>query len=152
MPVLAITTCLVWLTPRAAAAGIKGLKSLCVELRVWEGAVTRVASIGLATVMVSQRQKNLELLRQFHEFPVANWEPVEGAVPFHRSTSIMNVMPLSLLRELPRGDCAFFPFATANALSGGPVVPCSALPRRHASEHRGWPQAVRRQQRGLLLQ
>jgi hypothetical protein len=66
-----------------------------------------VSKIGVGNIVLSQREKNVHVLSQF---TVAAWEPPAGATPFMRAASIMDVMPLSVKKELPRGDYVFFPF------------------------------------------
>ena len=83
---------------------------MCIELGLWQGPETRVAKIGLGNVVLSQREKNMGVLAQFGELALSSWEPPNGSTPFMRTASIMDIMPLSVKKELPRGDYTFFPF------------------------------------------
>jgi hypothetical protein len=97
---------------------VKGLRTLCIELGLWQGPETRVAKIALGTVVMSQRQKNLAVLGEFRDPALASWEPPEGSTPFTRVAGIMDTMPLCVKRELPRGDYVFFPFESLDTPPG----------------------------------
>ena len=103
---------------------------MCIELGLWQGPETRVAKIGLGNVILSQREKNMGVLAQFGELALSSWEPPSGSTPFMRTASIMDTMPLSVKKDLPRGDYIFFPFESLDtppvaqqALSTGPRAP-----------------------------
>ena len=82
---------------------------MCVELGLWQGPETRVAKIGVGNVILSQFEKNMRVLAQFGEPALSSWEPASGSTPFTRTASIMDIMPLSLRKDLPPGDYIFFP-------------------------------------------
>ena len=69
-----------------------------------------MAKISVGNVVLSQREKNMGVLAQFGELALSSWEPPDGSTPFMRTASIMDTMPLSVKKELPRGDYIFFPF------------------------------------------
>ena len=69
-----------------------------------------MAKISVGNVILSQREKNMGVLAQFGELALSSWEPPDGSTPFMRTASIMDTMPLSVKKELPRGDYIFFPF------------------------------------------
>ena len=68
-----------------------------------------------ATVELTQRQKNLNIMRDFSEL-LFSFMPVKGATPFF-NTDIMD-LPMTELKEMPSAAHVFFPFVPAAGMSG----------------------------------
>ena len=70
------------------------------------------------TVELTQRQKNLNTIRNFSEL-MRGFVPVQGATPFY-DTDIMD-LPLMELKEMPRAAHTLFPFLPSVGMSGTSV-------------------------------
>jgi len=70
------------------------------------------------TVELTQRQKNLNTIRNFSEL-MRGFVPVRGATPFY-DTDIMD-LPLMELKEMPRAAHTLFPFLPSVGMSGTSV-------------------------------
>jgi len=78
------------------------------------------------TVELTQRQKNLHIIRTFSEL-ILGFAPVKLATPFY-DTDIMD-LPLMELKEMPRAAHTLFPLLPRVGMSG-----TSVGGRQHAGE------------------
>ena len=91
-------------------AGVTGLREFCKVLKVWTEHEVRVSNVSLEVVAETLRERNMVLLKHFcPDCDLSLFQPVEGAIPFHWSTS-MDVLKLHTLDTMPPGCRAFFPF------------------------------------------
>jgi hypothetical protein len=93
------------------------MKQLCKLLKVWQDPEVDLRGITMRSGL-SIQSKNEELLKVYPD--LATSLCVTGAKPFYRDVEIMETLELKVLKELPPGDVAFFPFAPINQ----PVAQC----------------------------
>jgi hypothetical protein len=96
--------CICWAPPALVA-----IKRVAVGLDVLMDQPVSVAGIRPQTVIITQQQKNLSVLREFGPL-LEHFKAVRGAAPFMKDPAIMQEKKLSLLNEMPRGNYVMFPF------------------------------------------
>jgi hypothetical protein len=99
----------------SSASGITGLKHLAQDLKVMKTLEVRVNTLSLGSVIHSQRDKNINVLRRFsQEFKFHEFLPVDSAVPFFHDADIMDACELRIYENIPMGEYQFCPFETAD--------------------------------------
>ena len=96
--------CICWAPPALVA-----IKRVAVGLDVLMDQPVSVAGIRPQTVIITQQQKNLSVLREFGPL-LEHFKAVRGAVPFMKDEAIMHEKKLVLLTSMPKGSYALFPF------------------------------------------
>jgi hypothetical protein len=99
-------------------SGISGLRHLAQELKVLRALEVRVNTVSLGSVALTQRDKNINVLRRFsQDFKIHEVQPVDAAVPFFRDADIMDNCELRIYEQIPMGEYVFFPFTTPDTAS-----------------------------------
>jgi hypothetical protein len=91
------------------------LKHLAQDLKVMKKLEVRVNTLSLGSVSLSQRDKNINVLRRFsQDFKFHEFLPVDAAVPFFHDADIMDACELRIYESIPTGEYLFCPFDTAD--------------------------------------
>ena len=104
------------------------MKRLAQDLKVLKTLEVRVSTLSLGSVVLTQRDRNINVLRRFSkDLKIHEFLPVDAAVPFFRDADIMDTCELRVYENIPAGEYVFCPFETADQPSPAQLLARTVL-------------------------